>query len=274
VPGRRAKPGQIAEKFIVSSRDDQGPDYSPDGHKIAFSSLRSGVENIWICESNGSNLVQLTDFPRETGWPRWSPDGRRIVFDSMVAGDWNLYVVDAEGGVPRRLTKNPSLDLVGDWSRDGRWIYFSSDRSGTHQVWKVPAEGGPAIQVTRHGGHLSAESWDGRHLYYSKTWVSGVWRMPIGGGEETPVVSGPLAYRAWALGRSGLYYAVASETRGLLQAYVIWYLDFESGAKSEVYRKEGPFTDVHLAVSPDESWVLHAERPTFRSELMLVEDFR
>ena len=110
VPGRKALPGQAPEALIVSSRDDNCPDYSPDGRKIAFSSLRSGIENIWICDSDGSNPVQLTSLARESGWPRWSPDGRRIVFDSMAAGDWNLYVVDAEGGVPRRLTTNPSTD--------------------------------------------------------------------------------------------------------------------------------------------------------------------
>jgi Tol biopolymer transport system component len=274
LPGRLGEPGQVAEAFIASSRGDHCPDYSPDGHKIAFSSVRSGVENIWICESDGSNPVQLTDLPRETGWPRWSPDGRRIVLDSMTAGDWNLYVVDAQGGVPRQLTTDPAADFIGDWSRDGRWIYFCSERSGSQQVWKIPAEGGPAMQVTRHGGYLSRESWDGKHLYYSTSEDSGVWRMPVGGGEETAIVDGPLSYRGWALGRSGLYYAAVSTIGELRSTYAICYLDFESGATSEVYRKEGPFRHWLLSVSPDERWVLILERPTRRSELMLVEDFR
>jgi Tol biopolymer transport system component len=278
VPGRRAEPGQVAEAFIASSRSDVCPDYSPDGHKIAFGSGRSGVENIWICDSDGSNPVQLTDLPRETGWPRWSPDGRRIVFDSMEAGDWNIYVVDAEGGVPRQLTTNPAADFIGEWSRDGRWIYFCSDRSGSHQVWKIPVEGGPAVQVTRHGGDLSAESWDGRYLYYSKNQrpSGGLWRMPTDGGEETAVVSGSAGgtFRGWALGRGGLYYTTRSGEGGLRATYTIRYLDFESGETSEVYRKEGPFSYWNLSVSPDERWVLHVERPALRSELMLVEDFR
>jgi Tol biopolymer transport system component len=274
VPGREALPKQAPEALIVSSRGDHCPDYSPDGRKIAFASVRTGIENIWICDSDGSNPAQLTDLARISGWPRWSPDGRQIVFDSLAAGDWNLHVIDAEGGVPRRLTTDPSTDHLGSWSRDGRWIYFCSDRTGRPQVWKIPAEGGPGVQVTRHGGYLAAESWDGQHLYYSKNDHSGVWRMPVAGGEETAIVKGPLAFRAWALGRSGLYYAVARRAGALLRAYAIWYLDFASGERTELFRKEGAFTHYTIAVSPDERWVLYMERPEARSELMLVENFR
>jgi Tol biopolymer transport system component len=274
VPGLHSLPGQVPEPLIVSSRADLVPAYSPDGRKIAFSSWRSGVCNIWVCDSGGWNPVQLTDFAKEAGTPRWSPDGRRIVFDSMVAGDWNLYVVDAEGGVPRRLTPEPSDDYMGRWSRDGRWIYFSSDRGGSREVWKIPAEGGPAVQVTRNGGFDAAESWDGRYVYYQKTHYSGVWRMAVEGGEETEIVSGPLSMKAWALARSGVYYAVAPWAGGRRRAYAIRHLDLESGQVSELYRRVDASVHFALAVSPDERWVLHLEQPARQSELMLVENFR
>jgi Tol biopolymer transport system component len=141
-------------------------------------------------------------------------------------------------------------------------------------VWKIPAEGGQAVQVTRNGGYLAAESWDGQYLYYSKTDHSGVWRMPLAGGEETAIVNGPLSYRGWALSRSGLYYAVEPSTGGRRRAYAIRHLDFESGQVSEMFRHESPSQHQLLAVSPDERWVLHLERPPAQSELMLVESFR
>ena len=274
VPGRNAQPGQTSEPLIVSSRNDHCPDYSSDGRKIVFSSLRTGVENIWTGNSDGSNLAQLTDLPRETGWPRWSPDGRSVSFDSVAAGDWNIYVIDSEGGIPRRLTPESSNEMVGEWSRDGRWIYFTSDRTGRFQLWKLPTAGGPAVQVTHNGGHRAAESWDGEHLYYSKTALSGVWRMPLAGGEETVVVDDPLSYRGWALARGGLYYAVDSSAGGRRRTYAIRHLDFESGQISELHRYEGASDHQNLAVSPDERWVLHLERPSVTSELMLVENFR
>ncbi len=155
------------QKLIASSHSDGNPSYSPDGRKIAFQSDRAGKGNISVCDSDGSNPLQLTSFDSHTGTPRWSPDGRKLVFDSIEAGDWNIYVIDADGGVPQRLTPESSDETVGTWSRDGRWIYFGSNRSGSQQVWKMPSTGGPAVEVTRGGGCCAQESWDGRHLYYA-----------------------------------------------------------------------------------------------------------
>ncbi len=47
-------------KWIDSTRMDTFGDYSPDGKGIAFVSDRSGSYEIWVCESDGSNPVQLT----------------------------------------------------------------------------------------------------------------------------------------------------------------------------------------------------------------------
>ncbi|HUL80461.1 MAG TPA: protein kinase [Vicinamibacteria bacterium] len=274
IPGRNAIPGQAPEALIVSSTGDACPAFSPDDRRIAFASRRGGASNIFVCNSDGSNPMQLTDLTRETGMPRWSPDGRWIAFDSMAAGESDIYVIGAEGGLPRRLTPEPSVDYNPSWSRDGRWIYFSSDRGGTRQIWKIAADGGRAFQVTRKGGFDVAESWDGRYIYYSKDFRSGVWRMPVTGGEETAVVSGPLSFKGWALARGGVYFAEATSIGPRSQDYAIRYLDLESRQVSERFRKKGPFRYQSLAVSSDERWILHVEQPEPRSELMLVENFR
>src|SRR6185437_10566691 len=139
-------------RFIYSTRMESGPQFSPDGSKIAFESTRTGAYEIWMCRSDGSGLIQLTHFNSVAGTPRWSPDGRQIAFDSRTSGNADIFVVDSEGGSPRRLTTERSSEEVPSWSRDGRWIYFASDRTGQHEVWKMPSAGGYAVQITRHGG--------------------------------------------------------------------------------------------------------------------------
>jgi len=284
LPGRKSRlVGRPPEKLITSSAYEENPAYSPDGRKIAFVSDRSGVSNIWVCDADGSNPVQLTSFEVQAGTPRWSPDGRQIVFDALDGGDWNVYVVDTEGGVPRRLTPEPSADFRGTFSRDGRWIYFASDRTGSNQIWKMPSGGGPAVQVTRGGGTYAIVSADDRHLYYvnrdyyedRRDGVS-IRRVPVEGGEETEVLSAPIPYYAdWALSQEGLYYAQAEPSaQGEEETYVVRFLDLASGRKSEIFRKTGPFFHIWFAVSPGEEWILYAEAPRGQSELMLVENFR
>jgi Tol biopolymer transport system component len=248
--------------------------YSPDGRRIAFESDRGGVGNIWLSNADGSRPVQLTTTKSHSGTARWSPDGRRLVFDSPEAGNWDVYVVSADGGTPRRLTQEPSEDGTGTWSRDGRSIYFHSDRTGRPEIWKMPADGGTAVQVTRGGGLYAVESEDGRDLYYSKPSLSGIWRVPLSGGEETEVVKpmGWQGWQNWALTRRGLYYATV---RADPPEFTIEYLDLSSGRTAVLHRKEAAgLGHQSLAVSPDEQWILFSEAPVGKSELMLMENFR
>ncbi len=87
-------------KFISSTRVDNGPEYSPDGQRISFRSDRSGSPEIWVCNSDGSNLVQLTYWGGpHTSNPRWSPDGKNIVFISRPEGAGDIYVVTPRAGI-------------------------------------------------------------------------------------------------------------------------------------------------------------------------------
>ena len=77
-------------KLISSTRADMEGQFSPDGRKIAFTSTRTGNDEIWVCNSDGSGAQQLTSLlgGGNCGDPRWSPDGERIAFSSNMDGKW------------------------------------------------------------------------------------------------------------------------------------------------------------------------------------------
>jgi Tol biopolymer transport system component len=138
----------LPRKLISGSRQQMDDEFSPDGKQIVFFSDRSGSQEIWVANADGSNAAQLTSFAGPiTGTPRWSPDGRWIVFDSRPSGHAGVFVVSAEGGAPRLLTP-PTMDaFVPSWSSDGKWIYFCWNRSGDLEIWRMPVEGGAETLV-------------------------------------------------------------------------------------------------------------------------------
>ena len=125
-------------RILSSTLDEHTPDYSPDGKRITFTSTRSGNEEIWMANADGSHPVQLTNMGGpSTVNPRWSPDGRKILFTSRPKGSSDLYLLDPSTGSWRRLTSDPANDVEPRWSRNGRWIYFGSNRTGRYEVWKM-----------------------------------------------------------------------------------------------------------------------------------------
>ena len=98
--------------------DEWYPSWSPDGKRIAFTSMKNGGNwEIYVMDADGGNQRNLTKNPFSDRDPSWSPDGKRIAFVSNRDEDENreIYVMDADGGNPQNLTKNPQNDLGPAW---------------------------------------------------------------------------------------------------------------------------------------------------------------
>jgi Tol biopolymer transport system component/DNA-binding winged helix-turn-helix (wHTH) protein len=260
-------------RFLSTTAIDSGPQFSPDGSKVVFESTRSGSYEIWSCRADGSSLLQLTHLNTVTGTPRWSPDGGQIAFDSRASGNADIYVMDSHGIALRKLTNEPSTEVVPSWSRDGRWIYFASDRTGSWEVWKMPSAGGSAVRVTQHGGYGAFESPDGEFLYYTKyPAVSGIWRIPAGGGEETDVVPTlePDYWGYWGIAGNGIFYL------DTIAKPAIAYYDFATRRTSRIFDFQSrPARQVTgLAVSPDVQTILFTQLDALSRDIVLVENFR
>ncbi len=274
-PGGRRKIGSPTN-LISSTRSDSDPYFSPDGQRIVFMSNRSGKSNLWVCDAEGKNLMELTD-GLYLDTPRWSPDGRLIVFSSLESGNADISVIDANGGAVRRLTHDPSAETTPIWSPDGSWLYFGSNRTGRAEVWKMPAAGGSAVQLTHGGGFNPIPSLDGHTVYYlrdeKEPWL---WAVSAEGGVETGVLENPepgkwLEPANWAVVQHGIYFLEGK--RG--NPYTLKFFDFETRRTTllTTFEPLTPFAMIGLTVAPDERSILYSRLEKFDFDLMLVENF-
>src|SRR4029079_19763872 len=71
--------GGTATRIAGGPAFDMQPRFSPDGKRLAFTSDRDGLWNIWTMDVDGKNAKQVS---HERRWwvnsPTWSPDGQYI----------------------------------------------------------------------------------------------------------------------------------------------------------------------------------------------------
>jgi Tol biopolymer transport system component len=94
--------------------------------KIAFVSDRSGNQEIYSMNPNGTGVLRLTNNPSDDLSPVWSPDGTKIIFSSDRSGNYQIYSMNANGTGVTRLTNNAFDELPFSWKPDGTKIAYMS----------------------------------------------------------------------------------------------------------------------------------------------------
>jgi Tol biopolymer transport system component len=263
----RSRAAAPPESFLSSSRRSHSyPAFSRDGRRIAFGSDRSGTGEIWVCNADGSDPVQLTSFRGpETGTPVWSFDGSEVVFDSRPDGDAQLFAVRADGGVPRPIDTGIPNSSQPSFSGDGRWLYFVGGHESAIQIYKRRYPGGPTVAITTQGGVWPRESADGQRVFYARS--GALWSASIAGGDERAEARFPAGSSwGWVPAPGGLYLIDRSGPQAALAFFDL--------ATRRVHRiVEVPRASLWqaIAISPDGRSILYSQRDTDIADIMLVE---
>ena len=208
--------GGTARRITSGPAFDLQPRFSPDGTRIAFTSDRSGGDNVWTIRVDGTDAQQVTDESfRLYNNAVWTPDGEFLVARkhftsgrSLGAGE--MWMIHRSGGAGLRLTerKNDQQD-AGEpaVSPDGRYVYFSEDATPgpTFEYNKDPNAGIYAIRrLDRETGRVETiiggpggaarptPSPDGRTVAFVRRVrdETALFLYDTETGGETPLVSG------------------------------------------------------------------------------------
>ncbi len=152
-----------------SGAHDKWARWSPDGKKISFLSDRSGEEEIYLIQQDGTGtLEQLTTGGQAMRYaPEWSPDGKRLAFSDK---DGKLYVLTIEDEKLVEIA-DEKRGQVNDyaWSGDGGYLAFSlSEATGANVIHIWSASDGQTRRISDPLFNSRGPAWDpeGNYLFY------------------------------------------------------------------------------------------------------------
>lgn len=137
----------------------QTPSFSPDGSELVFVGLQGGQSDLYRVQSDGTDLVKLTNDRSAVKDPQWSPDGRSVVFVTDSAAKYapaalepsrfHLILLDLASGQQRDITPFAHGKAVSPaWSGDAESIAFISDQDGISNIYVLHLPTGQVFRLT------------------------------------------------------------------------------------------------------------------------------
>jgi tricorn protease len=166
VPAKFGNTRNLTDSPGVHERDAK---WSPDGKWIAFTSDKSGEDEVWIMPQDGQGPARQVTSPADTYKYQiaWSPDSKKIMWSDKLL---RLNYVDIEKKEPVVVSR-AEMGEIRDyaWSPDSRWIAFSRPEvAGMPKVYLYSLETKATHEVT-DGWYNSSDpsfSADGKYLFF------------------------------------------------------------------------------------------------------------
>lgn len=164
------------------------------GSKIGFVATRSGSKEIYLVDSDGSNLTQLTRDSGISVSPRISADGRRLAYTGYQSGYADVYEIELGSGARRRIMKYPGTNSGAAYAPNGDRFAVTLSKDGNPELYVTNSNGDSPRRITTTAGVESSPTWspDGREIIYSSDagGSSMLYRISASGGSPSQIRTG------------------------------------------------------------------------------------
>ncbi|MHA7870816.1 MAG: S9 family peptidase [Hyphococcus sp.] len=205
------------EPFFTVRGAVQHMEWSPDGEKLLFVSIRNGHSFVGVYDLTADGIRWMAPSVYRDMHPVWSPDSARVAFmrrpgrlngeraHLMTAWPFSIMVADAKTGEARQVWRAPN-DRAGGlaqryfpeplrWTKTNRLVFYS-EHDGFMRVYSLAADGGEAVALTPANCEAedTAASIDGERLVFAHNCGDIDRRhlaaVPVAGGALAPLTEG------------------------------------------------------------------------------------
>jgi len=197
------------------------PAVAPNGRQLAFIAETEGVAQVFLADSEGRQLRQISDGIEAKSAPAWSPDGQILAFIAGVNEQSHLRVLDIQSN---RFYDLPNKQLGEvehfDWAPDGRTILFDIKQNDVRNVYRARPAGEDVQLFTAFDSFAPAWSPDGTRVAVASP--KGIYTVDSQGRDLRQLITGPASAPAWSFDSRQIAFMSAQDNAdGTLDVWVM-----------------------------------------------------